>query len=69
MNNEKALRNIFTIICSGYVDTLITGIEEHPQDFPYTIASANFISELEEQNIIVNTNTIFGSCVRDMIHR
>lgn len=42
---EKVLRKVIESICDGYVDTLITGIDEYEKNFPYTIACANFIYE------------------------
>ena len=41
MNNE-ILINIITNICDGYVDSIMTGIEECEEDFPYTIACCDF---------------------------
>ena len=51
MNNE-ILINIITNICDGYVDSIMTGIEECEEDFPYTIACCNFLSKLKEHNIL-----------------
>ena len=46
---EDVLRKLIESICDGYVDTLITGIEEYEKNFPYTIACANFIYELKQK--------------------
>lgn len=67
--NEETLRNIVSSICDDYIDTLLTGIKENERDFPYTIACANFISELKEKNIKVNLYTTFDIHIRDMIYR
>ena len=69
MKKEEILKNIFTNICEGYVESLLTGVEEYPKDFPYTIASANFINELKERNIKVDFFTIFDDLVVDMVFR
>lgn len=66
---EEALRKIVSSICDDYIDTLLTGIEENEKDFPYTLACANFISELKEKNIIVNLYTTFDMQIVDMIYR
>lgn len=66
---EKVLRDLIKMICDDYIDSLIVGIEEYEKDFPYTIACANFISELKEKNIIVEFNDVFIDMVRDRIYR
>ena len=44
---EEILRNIVTMVCDGYVDTIMTAIEENNvDDFPITIACSNFLAEL-----------------------
>lgn len=54
MKKEEALIKIISMVCDGYVDTIMTAIEENNiKDFPFTIACANFIVELKEKNIIV----------------
>lgn len=54
VDNKEALLKVVSIISENYIDTLMTGIEEYPKDFPYTIAVTNFIAELKSKNIIVN---------------
>ena len=66
---EKVLRKVIESICDGYVDTLITGIDEYEKNFPYTIACANFIYELKKKNIIVDFNIIFDDSIIDMVFR
>ncbi len=66
---EEALRKIVSSICDDYIDTLLTGIEENEKDFSYTLACANFISELKSKNIIVNLYTTFDMQIVDMIYR
>lgn len=46
---EDVLIKIVEMICLGYVDTILTGIEEQECRFPYTIACANFMSDLKEK--------------------
>lgn len=43
-----ALRKIVSSVCDDYIDTLLTGIEENEDDFPYTIACYNFIDEWKD---------------------
>ena len=69
MNKEEALRKIVSIVCEDFVETLITGIEENEKAFPYTIAVANFISELKGKNIIVNLYGTFEDTIIDMLYR
>ena len=66
---DEILRKIIDFVCDGYIDALLTGIEEYEKDFPYTIACANFISELKSKNIIVNLYTTFDMQIVDMIYR
>ncbi len=44
--NKSVLRKLTEWICDGYVDVLVTGIEENEYYFPYTIALVHFIDEL-----------------------
>lgn len=41
-----ALRKIVFSVCDDYNDTLLTGIEENEDDFPYIIACSKFIDYL-----------------------
>lgn len=66
---EEILRKIITLISEDYIETLLTGIEEYKKDFPYTIACANFMSELKSKNIIVDFYKTFDVSIRDMIYR
>lgn len=66
---EDVLRKLIESICDGYVDTLMTGIEEYEKNFPYTIACANFIYELKQKNILVDFNIIFDDSIVDMVFR
>lgn len=66
---EDIMRKLITMICDDYIEALLTGVEEYEQDFPYTIACTNYISELKEKNIIVGFNDVFIDTVRDRIYR
>ena len=66
---ENVLRKLIESICDGYVDTLMTGIEEYEKNFPYTITCANFIYELKQKNILVDFNIIFDDSIIDMVFR
>ena len=66
---EEILRKIITLISEDYIETLLTGIEEYEKDFPYTIACANFMSDLKNKNIIVDFYKTFDVSIRDMIYR
>lgn len=66
---EDIMRKLIAMICDDYIEALLTGIEEYEQDFPYTIACTNYISELKEKNIIVEFNDVFIDTVRDRIYR
>lgn len=61
--NKSVLVKIVKWICDGYVDTLITAVEENEQYFPYTIALVHFIDELQRKGIKVN----YGELVNDSI--
>ena len=59
-----------TGVCSDdYIDTLLTGIEENEDDFPYTIACSNFIDELKKKNIIADFYKTFDCDIIDKIYR
>lgn len=64
-----ALRKVITSVCDDYIDTLLTGVEENENDFPYTIACSNFIDELRKKNIIVDLYSTFDCKILDMIYR
>ena len=66
---EEMLRKLITLITEDYIDILLTGIEEYEKDFPYTIACANFMSELKSKNIVVDFYTTFEVSIRDMVYR
>ncbi len=66
---EEIIKKVITMVCEDYVDALIVGIDEYEKDFPYTIACANFISELKSKNIIIEFNDVFIDKVRDRIYR
>ena len=66
---EEILRKIITLISEDYIETLLTGIKEYEKDFPYTIACANFMSDLKNKNIIVDFYKTFDVSIRDMIYR
>lgn len=69
MDNKEALLKVVSIISENYIDTLMTGIEGCPKDFPYTIAVANFIAELKSKNIVVNLYGTFEDRITDMVFR
>lgn len=66
---ELVLRKVIEMVCDDYIDVLLVGIEEYEKDFSYTLAYANFISELKEKNVIVEFNDVFIDTVRDRIYR
>ncbi len=67
---DEVLRKIVSMVCDGYVDTIITAIEEdNIKDFPITIACANFIAELKAKNIIVELVGTFEDTIIDRIFR
>lgn len=67
---DEALRKIVSMVCDGYVDTIMTAIEEENiKDFPITIACANFIAELKSKNIIVELVGTFEDTIIDRIFR
>ena len=63
-----ALRKIVSSVCDDYIDTLLTGIEENEDDFPYIIA-CSFIDELKKKNIIVDFYKTFDCDIIDKIYR
>lgn len=67
---EEILRNIVTMVCDGYVDTIMTAIEENiADDFPITIACSNFLAELREKNIKLELVGTFEDSIFDRIFR
>lgn len=67
---DAVLRKIVSMVCDGYVDTIITAIEEdNTKDFPITIACANFIAELKSKNIILELVGTFEDTIIDRIFR
>ncbi len=68
MKNDT-LRQVLSIICSNFVDTLLNGIEDNKEDFPYILAVVNFINELKEKNILVEYYETFEPKIIDMVNR
>ena len=67
---ENELRKIVSMVCDGYVDTIMDAIEEdNIKGFPITIAVWHFIVELKEKNIIVDINDTFNDLIIDKIFR
>lgn len=67
---DEALRKIISMVYDGYVDTIMTAIEEdNIKNFPITIACANFIAELKAKNIIVELVGTFEDTIIDRIFR
>ena len=70
---EENLEQLFKKYPKSRIGTVIattnSGIEEYEKDFPYTIACANFMSELKNKNIIVDFYKTFDVSIRDMIYR
>ena len=67
---EEILRKIVTMVCDGYVDTIITAIEENNvDDFHITIACSNFLAELREKNIKLELVGTFEDSIFDRIFR
>lgn len=69
MDRDESIRKLIAKVCDDYIDTLLTGINEYSKDFPYTIACANFISELRKKNIITEFDDVFLDSVSDRIYR
>ena len=42
---EEISKNIIKQLCNDFVDTICVGLEEYPDEFPYTLACINFIYE------------------------
>lgn len=66
---EKELEKIVSMICNGFVDTILVGVEEQQNKFPYLVACANFMYELKAKNIQVEFNTVFTDTISDKIFR
>lgn len=66
---EKVLQKIVIVLSENLSDTLLTGIEECPKEFPYTIAVINFMTELMEKNIIIDYYQLFDGTIIDMVNR
>ena len=65
--NKSVLRKLAEWICDGYVDALITGIEENEYYFPYTIALVHFIDELQRKCIKVNYSELVNDSIIDNV--
>lgn len=50
---KEAIKQIIAVVCDGYIDTLLNGIEESEKIFPYTLTCFDFIDSLRKSNIIV----------------
>lgn len=67
---EKELYKILSMVCDGYVDTIMDAIKEDNIDgFPITIAMWHFMVELKEHNIVMDINDIFVDILIDRLYR
>lgn len=55
---EEISKNIIKQLCNYFVDTICVGLEESPDEFPYTLACINFIYELKVKGIYFNFKII-----------
>ena len=58
---EKVTKSIIRSLCDDFANSILVGLEESPQDFPFTISSINFVYELKEQGIYFNLKQL-SSC-------
>lgn len=58
---DEILKIVASQICEDFSETIIVGVKEYEEDFPYTIACVNFINELKSKGIKVNLR-IFADC-------
>lgn len=58
---EEILKVVARQICEDLSEAIIVGVKEYEEDFPYTIACVNFISELKENGVKVNLR-VFADC-------
>lgn len=66
---EKELEKIVSMICNGYVDTILVGVEEQKNKFPYLVACTNFMYEMKSKNIQMDFNNIFTDTISDKLFR
>ena len=69
---ENELRRILSDVCSGYVDNILTSLEENKDTekmFPFMLACVDFICELKKKNIIVELYGTFEDTIIDRIYR
>lgn len=55
---EEILKVVARQICEDLSEAIIVGVKEYEEDFPYTIACVNFISELKENGVKVNLRVL-----------
>jgi hypothetical protein len=53
---ELVTKSVVKEICNDFALTIIDGLDECKEDFPYTLACINFITELREKDIDVDLN-------------
>ena len=69
---ENELKRILSNVCDGYVDNILTDLEENKDTekmFPFMLACVNFICELKKKNIIVELCGTFEDTIIDRIYR
>lgn len=71
---EQILRNTIRRLCDDFADSIIIGVKESEEKFPFTVACINFMCELKENGKRVNLNLlagcpeIFDSMYRELIN-
>lgn len=67
---ENQLRKIVVEVCDGYTKTIMDAIlEDNVKGFPITKAVWHFMSELKENNIVMELNDVFIDLIIDRLYR
>ena len=66
---EKITNDVITKVADNFKDVIMTGIEECPESFTYTIAVINFIYELKTKRISMDFYKTFDSDIYDEIFK
>ena len=66
---DEALRKIIDFVCDGYIDTLLTGIEEYEKDFLTPLRVQILLVKSKRKNILVDFNIVFDDSIIDMVFR
>ena len=65
--NEEILKELLSMVCNVYFDTIFTAIDEEPTKFPITIACVCLLSEFNSNSLYLRFDDVFTDSIMDKV--